>query len=132
MRFVRHARSFTLRDVAKRAELSAQYVQNLERGERPNASEEAYLRLARGYDIPAVVVSDLLLKARVVSALEARGLDRDQQTFVWRGVEQRLAEVGVDLKTDVARVVSSMLDRANSPGPDLLEARVQTKLTRGE
>jgi transcriptional regulator with XRE-family HTH domain len=81
LRFMRHARNLTLRDVSRRAELSAQYVQNLERGERPNASEEAYMRLARGYDIPEAVVSDLLLKARVMSALEQRGLDRESQRW---------------------------------------------------
>lgn len=109
LRFLRHAQSLSLRDVAKRAELSAQYVQNIERGERLNASEEAFDKLARGYEVPTVVVDDLLLKARVLSALEQRGLSDDQQTFVWRGVEQRLAEVGVDIKTDIARIVAGMV-----------------------
>lgn len=109
LRFMRHARNLTLRDVAKRAELSAQYVQNIERGERLGASEDAYTRLARGYEIPVEIVDDLLLKARVVSALEQRGLDDKQQTFVWRGVEQRLTEIGVDVKTDISKVVAGMI-----------------------
>lgn len=109
LRFLRHAQGLTLRDVAKRSQLSAQYVQNIERGERLGASEEAFEKLARGYEVPQTVVDDLLLKARVVSALELRGLSAEHQTFVWRGVEQRLGEVGVELKTDIARVVASML-----------------------
>jgi transcriptional regulator with XRE-family HTH domain len=109
LRFLRHAQNLTLRDVAKRAELSAQYVQNIERGERANASEEAFGKLARGYEVPKAVVDDLVLKARVISALEARGLAAEQQTFVWRGVEQRLTELGIDIKTDIAKVVASMV-----------------------
>ncbi len=108
-RFMRHARNLTLRDVARRAELSAQYIQNIERGERLNASEDAFERLARGYEVPQSVVDDLVLKARVIAALEQRGLDAEQQTFIWRGVEQRLAEIGVDIKTDLAKVVTDML-----------------------
>lgn len=108
-RFLRHAQNLTLRDVAKRAELSAQYVQNLERGERINASEESFEKLSRGYEVPKVIVDDLVLKARIMSALEQRGLDADQQAFVWRGVEQRLAEQGIDIRTDIARVVAQLV-----------------------
>lgn len=109
LRFMRHGRNLTLRDVAKRSELSAQYVQNIERGERLNASDESFEKLARGYEVPFEVVADLLLKARIVAALEQRGLTPDQQTFVWRGIEQRLSEQGLDIKTDVAAVVANML-----------------------
>lgn len=109
LRFMRHGRTLTLRDVARRAGLSAQYVQNIERGERTNVSEDAYTRLARGLEIEEAVLRDLILKARVMSALEARGLDSEQQAFVWRGVEQRISEVGIDLRTDLARVVADMI-----------------------
>lgn len=109
LRFLRHANNLTLRDVAKRAGMSAQYVHNIERGERVNASDEAFEKLAIGYEIPLPIVSGLLLKARIISALEMHGLAPEQQTFIWRGVEQRLTEMGVDIKTDVARVVAGML-----------------------
>ena len=109
LRFMRHARSLTLRDVAKRAAMSAQYVQNIERGERLNVSKEALEKLAGGYEVPMAVVDDLVCKARVMSALEERGFDADQRTFVWRGVEQRMAELGIDVKTDLAKVVASMI-----------------------
>lgn len=109
LRFMRHARNLTLRDVARRAELSPQYVQNIERGERLNASGEAYEKLARGYEVPQPVVDDLVCKARIMAALELRGLSDDQRTFVWRGVEQRLGEIGVDIKTDISQIVATML-----------------------
>ena len=109
MRFLRHAQSLTLRDVARRAEMSAQYVQNIERGERLNVSKEAFEKLAGGYEVPMPVVDDLVCKARIMSALEERGFDDTQRTFVWRGVEQRMAELGIDVKTDLARVVAGMI-----------------------
>jgi|GEM_PF-2404366 len=109
LRFIRQARSLTLRDVARSAQLSAQYVQNIERAQRLTVSEDAYLRLAGPLGIPESVVRDLLLRARVQSALDLRGLTPEQQAFVWRGVEQRLSEVGVDLRTDLSKVVVDIL-----------------------
>lgn len=109
LRFIRHARSLTLRDVAKGAHLSPQYVQNIELGQRTTVSAEAYLRLATPLGIPEGIVADLLLRARVYSALEWRGLTPDNTVFVWRGVEQRLAEIGIDLKTDMSKVVTDIL-----------------------
>lgn len=109
LRFIRHAKNQTLREVAKAAGLSAQYVQNIERGERGSASEDAYERLARGYGIDFSIVRDLVLKAQVLSALERRGLDADQRAFTWRGVEPRLAEVGLNLRTDVAKLVAEII-----------------------
>lgn len=109
LRFLRHAKNLTLRDVAKVAGLSAQYVQNIERGERSSASEDAFERLARGYGIEQSIVADLVLKARIMSALERRGLDADQRGFAWRGLEPRLAEVGLNLRTDVAKLVADLI-----------------------
>jgi transcriptional regulator with XRE-family HTH domain len=109
LRFFRHARSLTLRDVARSAGLSSQYVQNIERGERGTVSEGAYTRFAKALAIPDEVVLDLIMKARVHSALEQRGLATDQVVFVWRGVEQRLAEQGIDLRTDISKVVVDII-----------------------
>jgi transcriptional regulator with XRE-family HTH domain len=109
LRFIRHAKNLTLREVAKVAGLSAQYVQNIERGERGSASEDAYDRLARGYGIDPTIVADLVLKARVMSALELRGLDAEPRAFVWRGVEPRLAEVGLNLRTNVEKLVADII-----------------------
>lgn len=109
LRFVRHARSLTLRDAGKAASLSPQYVQNIERGERTSVSEDAYLRLGKALGVPEEVLLDLILRARVQSALEQRDLPPEHVAFVWKGVEQRLAEVGVDLRTDLSRIVVDIL-----------------------
>lgn len=109
LRFVRHARNLTLRDAGRSAALSPQYVQNIERGERTSVSEDAYVRLGKALGVPPDVLLDLILRARVQSALEIRGLAPEHVTFVWRGVEQRLAEVGIDLRTDLSRVVTDIL-----------------------
>lgn len=109
LRFVRHARNLTLRDIARSASLSPQYVQNIERGERTTVSEDAYVRFARALSIPEDIVLDLIMRARIQSALERRGLSPDQVLFVWRGVEQRLAEQGIDLRTDISKVVVDIL-----------------------
>jgi transcriptional regulator with XRE-family HTH domain len=109
LRFFRHARNLTLRDIARSAALSAQYVQNIERGERGTVSESAYSRVATALGIPDEIVLDLLMRARVHSALEQRGLSADQVVFVWRGVEQRLAEQGINLRTDISKVVAEIL-----------------------
>jgi transcriptional regulator with XRE-family HTH domain len=109
LRFVRHARNMTLRDTARAAGLSPQYVQNIERGERLSVSEDAYHKLAKSLAVPDATILDLILRARVHSALEQRGLESEQVGFVWKGVEQRLAEVGVDLRVDLTRVVVDIL-----------------------
>jgi transcriptional regulator with XRE-family HTH domain len=109
LRFVRHARTLTLRDVAKRANLSPQYVQNIERGERTTVSEDAYTRLAAALEVPENVLDDLVLRARTHTALELRGLSAEDVAFVWRGVEQRLEERGISLRTDIAKVVVDIL-----------------------
>lgn len=108
LRFLRHTRNTTLRDIAKRAQMSAQYVQNLEKGERLNPSDELLDRLPAAYEVRPEVIADLILRARIESALEKRGLDADQVEFVWRGIAPRLAEVGLE-QTDVARVAAEML-----------------------
>lgn len=109
IRFIRTARELTLRDIALVAELSPQYVQQIERGIRLNVSQEAYTRLAKPLGIPEAVIDDLVMRARVQSALEQRGLNQDQVAFVWRGVEARLVEQGVAVQTDVSKVVAEIM-----------------------
>lgn len=109
LRFIRQARSLTLRDMAKGAQLSPQYIAQVELAQRVGVSEEALRRFAKPLGIPESVIADLLLRARVQSALEVRGLAPEQVLFVWRGVEQRLAEAGVDMKTDISKVLVDIL-----------------------
>lgn len=117
IRFIRQARSLTLRDVSRSAGLSAQYIAQMELAQKTGVSEDAFRRLAKPLGIPENAMGDLLLRARVQSALEVRGLDAQHVQFVWRGVEQRLAEVGVDVQTDIAALVSDMLVNPPAPRP---------------
>ena len=109
LRFLRHGRNLTLHDVSKRAHLSPGYIQNLEAGVRTNATEESYFKLAVGYGVPESVLADFILRARVLSALERRGLTVEQQTSVWRGVEALLASNGFELRTDLTKLLADML-----------------------
>jgi transcriptional regulator with XRE-family HTH domain len=109
IRFIRQARSLTLRDVAKGAGLSAQYLGQIELAQRLGISEEAIQKLARPLGVPEAVMDDLLMRARIQSALETRGLGAEDVSFVWRGVEQRLAERGIDFKVDISKIVTEML-----------------------
>ena len=97
LRLIRHTGQITLRDASRSANLSPQYINNIERGERTTISQDAFARLAKALGGPMEVYDDLALKARIESALDERGVDEEARTFIWRGVEQRLAERGVRL-----------------------------------
>lgn len=108
LRFIRQARSLTLRDVAKGSGLSAQYIAQIELAQRTKVSEEAIRRLSGPLGVSESVIDDLLLRARVKRDLEARGLTEDQVSFVWRGVEQRLSEIDVKVQTDMAVLINDL------------------------
>lgn len=108
LRWIRHARELTLRDVAKAAGLSVPYVQNIERAERLGVSEEALARLAKGYGIDASITRDLLFQARIASTLERYGLDHEQRAFVWTGLMHRLAELDFHPQTEIEKVVAAV------------------------
>jgi len=108
LRFIRQARSLTLRDVARGSGLSAQYVAQVELAQRTRVSEEAIRRMSGPLGVGESVVADLLLRARVKADLEARGLTDDQVSFVWRGVEQRLSEIDVKVQTDMAALINDL------------------------
>ncbi len=108
LRFIRHARNMTLHDVALGSGLSIGYIQNLEGGARTNASEETYLKLSKGYKVPESLMLDWILRARMHTALQRRGLSEEHRLFIWRGVESRLAEIGLP-PTDLAKFVSELI-----------------------
>lgn len=109
--FIRVGRGLTLREAAKRAGISSQYVFNLERGERLSASDEAYGKLARGLGVPEPVIANLVLKARLLSLLERYGLEEDDRTFVWRGIEQRLRERGHDPEVRMEELMPRLMQK---------------------
>jgi len=107
-RAVRKLRDLTLREAAKASGVSMQYVMNIEQGSRPNVSEPFVRKLGDGYRLAPAVVANLLLKARVMSALERRGLDSEQQTAAWKRMESRLIELGLDMRGGVREMVTAL------------------------
>ena len=108
LRLIRNTQRITLADTARKAGLSPQYINNIERGERRTVSDDAFERLSAALGATPTVFADLVLRARITSALAERGLTAEQTTFVMKGVEQRLAEVGLPTVT-LADVLTDML-----------------------
>lgn len=107
-RFVRQAREMTLREASKASGMSMQYVMNIEQGSRTNVSEPFLRKLGAGYRLAPTSVDNLLLRARIVSALERRGLDAAQQMVAWRRTEAALAELGIDTQEGVREMVAAL------------------------
>ena len=107
-RFSRTASELTLREAAKTCGMSMQYVNNIEQGSRPNVSEPFLRKLGQGYGLPMSVVDNLLLRARIMSALERRGLDSVQQAIAWKRLESVLIELGVDMQEGVREMVATL------------------------
>jgi transcriptional regulator with XRE-family HTH domain len=107
-RFARLAREITLREAAKRSSVSTQYILNIEQGSKVNVSEEVLRKLSRGLGVPPVTTDNLLLRARVLSALERRGLNMDQRGIIWTSLEQRLKELDIDVRESVRDMVAEL------------------------
>jgi transcriptional regulator with XRE-family HTH domain len=73
LRFIRDARRMPLRAVSLETGISYQYLHNIEAGDRTGFSDELVLGLQRAYRLPDRALDDLLLRARVRSALDQRG-----------------------------------------------------------
>lgn len=108
LRLIRNTRQITLRDAARKANLSPQYINNIERGDRRTVSDDAFGRLSNALGGPPVVFDDLVMRARLSSALAERGLSAAQTAFVMKGVDQRLAEVGIPT-VSLGDVITDML-----------------------
>lgn len=107
-RFVRQARGMTVRGAEQASGVSYQYVADIESGARPSVREHHLRQLAQGYLVPTAIVDNLLFKARIMSALERRGLDAAQQAVAWKRVESTLMEFGVDVQEGVRDLVATL------------------------
>lgn len=114
LRLIRNTQRITLRDTARRSGLSPQYINNIERGERRTISADAFERLSGALEAPPAVFADLVMRSRVASALSERGLSAEHATFVMKGVDQRLAEIGLP-PTPLGDVITAMLSPHPSP-----------------
>lgn len=110
LRFIRQARGLSLRDVAKAAPMSPQYLQNIERGERTAASVAVYERLQRVYELPEGALGDLLLKARLISALEERGVTQVHARGLWARLEGELNALRYPVRTNLAELVAALIE----------------------
>lgn len=109
IRAYRTTSNLTMREVTRAAPISYQYIANIEAGSALTVNEDKYRALAKGIRMPEAVMADFLLRARVYSALERRGLTPEQQAFIWKGIEQRLAEVGINLRLDLEKQFADIL-----------------------
>ena len=109
LRFIRDARRMPLREVSKATEISYQYLHNIEEGSRTGFSDDIVVRLQRAYRFPARSLDDLLLRARVRSALAQRGISASDSDAVWRMMESRLGELGTPINTNLAALVADIL-----------------------
>jgi len=114
LRFIRDARQMTLRDVllATKTEtvkgVSFQHLHNIEEGER-GFDANKILQLQRAYRLPDHALEDLLLRARVRSALAQRGISAGDADAAYRMMETRLGELGTPIHTDLAALIAGIL-----------------------
>ncbi len=101
----------SLRSVSEVARVSAQYLNNIEKGTRLSPSPEVLNRMSAAYMLPAHTMDDLLFEARVMSALEQLGVPEPTRTDLYRGCEQKLAEAGHPVVTDIGEIIRVMLSR---------------------
>ena len=109
LQFVRRAQQRTLADAGRDGGISAQYLQNIESGRKVNLTDDAFNHLIAAYRVPAEVIENQWLKARILTALDERGLDDKQRDIVWRAVESRLDELGYHMRDQLARTVQELL-----------------------
>ncbi len=111
-RFFRHARRDTLRDAAQRAGMSYQYAHNIESGARDNVTEEKFHALGRAYGVPEELVTNLILRARIATALEGRGVAPADIGRAWAGIVSVMAALGYPADVDLATAVAGLLEKA--------------------
>jgi len=119
LRFIRDARRMPLRAVSLETGISYQYLHNIEVGTRVNKetgavtpvdpSPDILEKLQRAYRLSDRGLDDLLLRARVRSALDMRGISKSDADAAWRMLETRLGELGTPIHTDLAQLVAGIL-----------------------
>ena len=109
LRFIRDARRMTLREASKASTISYQYLHNIEEGTRTGYSDRLVQQLQRAYRLPDRSLDDLLLRARVRSALAQRGVSPGDADAAWRMMEARLNELGTPINTNLAILVADIL-----------------------
>jgi transcriptional regulator with XRE-family HTH domain len=107
-RHMRKAWDLTYRDAAKASGVSAQYIMNVDHGQKANVSEAVYRAMATAYKLPPDKLDNLLLRARLLSALERRGLTLEQSHTLLERLSQSALRMGIDLETDITEDLRPM------------------------
>lgn len=102
-------RGLTALTAAQRMGTTRQYVTQLLNGTRGRIDGELLARLQPGYGYPDHVRRGMLLRFQVMSAFEEANLSDRERMFLWRGIEQRLEELGVQIPTDPAEFIAETL-----------------------
>jgi len=126
LRIIREALHMTFRRVDEASvasggtRVSYQYLKNIEEGTRPardgnvttvEPSEAVILQLQRLYRLPDRSLDDLLLRARVRSALNQRGISKSDTDSAWKMLATRLGELGTPIHTDRGELINAILNR---------------------
>ncbi len=112
LRLIRHARQLTLRDVARRAGRSYQYVQNIESGTRGRTlTDDADFAawIARGYGIDEAQARALVARAGILSALASIGVPPEQSALTWSAIEGLVRGSGGDVRVSLAELLEPAL-----------------------
>ena len=109
LRFIRDARQKPLREVSEATGISYQYLHNIEDGSRTGVSGDIVHRLQLAYRLPDHALDDLLLRARVRSALSLRGISPSDSDAAWRMLQTRLGELGTPVHTDFSSLIADIL-----------------------
>jgi transcriptional regulator with XRE-family HTH domain len=115
LRFIRSARRQTLREVSEATGISYQYLHNIEEGTRAGDSEAILDKLQRAYRLPDHALADLLLRARVRSALALRGISSGDSDAAWRMLQTRLGELGTPVHTDLSSLIAEVIVERHEP-----------------
>ena len=99
------------RDAAEVANVSAQYLNNIEKGTRLSPSTRVLMRVGRAYLMPEHAMPDLVFEARVLTAFEERGVPEPTQKDLYHTLEGLMAGAGFVLVTDIADIIREMLAR---------------------
>lgn len=108
LRTIKRVRGVVDMDIARKAGVSRVYLNELLNATRTNPSPRVLEGLRDALGIPDELYRDLLLRLRIMDALEEHGLDEQQRAFVWRGVVQRLEEIDRPW-TDLPEIVARMM-----------------------
>ena len=108
LRDIRVMQHMTTVDSARRAGLSATYLNNIERAAKTSVGPEAFRLLPMAYGVSPRFVAGLWFRAQMETAMDNYGLDGGQRTQVWRAVESVMEGMGFPVRDLVASKIAEL------------------------